>query len=367
MFLLNRGSTTTDSSHDHGPGLLGDIWGLTAVGILIVILRVIAKLRIGKFGADDLLMVFSLVSKPFFSSFAYMLYFECLSTVGSAMMTVGIKHGFGKTVIDLDNKGISTIIMFDYLTQTFGLAGGALGRISFIVFINGLLVSKRWHRIVFWCLIALQVATNGMFIIILFVQCPGHASAIWNHDKNGKCWNTRVQADYGYFQGAFNSATDLYLAVFSTVTFWNLNLKVRVKLGLVILLGLGILAMVAAIIKTVQTRVLASYDINPTTATVNYDRWLYIETYLVIITASIPCIRSLLRSMKKKNPEYRHELSSRYVVSSNTPTGKSRQRQSSIDGKGIMNVSEGNLSHDDETFHSDGHDHDDPQDSGYSR
>lgn len=40
---------------------------------------------------------------------------------------------------------------------------------------------------------------------------------------------------------AFNSATDLYLAVFSTYIFWNLNLKLRVKLGLVILLGLGIL------------------------------------------------------------------------------------------------------------------------------
>lgn len=40
---------------------------------------------------------------------------------------------------------------------------------------------------------------------------------------------------------AFNSATDLYLAVFSTCIFWNLNLKLRAKLGLVTLLGLGIL------------------------------------------------------------------------------------------------------------------------------
>jgi hypothetical protein len=40
---------------------------------------------------------------------------------------------------------------------------------------------------------------------------------------------------------AFNSATDLYLAVFSTYIFWNLNLKLRIKFGLVALLGLGIL------------------------------------------------------------------------------------------------------------------------------
>lgn len=40
---------------------------------------------------------------------------------------------------------------------------------------------------------------------------------------------------------AFNSATDLGLAVFSTSIFWSLNLKLHVKLGLVALLGMGIL------------------------------------------------------------------------------------------------------------------------------
>ena len=56
--------------------------------------------------------------------------------------------------------------------------------------------------------------------------------------------------------------------------------------------------MVASILKTIQLRVLATADNDPTVATVNMERWLYIETYLVIITASIPCLRSLLRSRK---------------------------------------------------------------------
>lgn len=175
------------------------------------------------------------------------------------MITVATKHGFGKNVGALSNGSVSKVIMFDYLAQTFGLAGGALGRVSFIVFVLGLLVSRQWHRVVFWTLIALQLIVNSMFIIILFVQCPGHASAIWEHSDKAKCWNTRVQAYYGYFQGcecvsigtmgpiflpcqlAFNSATDLYLAIFSTVIFWRLNLKLRIRLGLVALLGLGIL------------------------------------------------------------------------------------------------------------------------------
>jgi hypothetical protein len=40
---------------------------------------------------------------------------------------------------------------------------------------------------------------------------------------------------------AFNAITDLYLAVFPTTILWRLNLELRVKLGLVALLGLGIL------------------------------------------------------------------------------------------------------------------------------
>jgi hypothetical protein len=54
--------------------------------------------------------------------------------------------------------------------------------------------------------------------------------------------------------------------------------------------------MVASIIKTVQLHILSNANNNPTRATVDLERWLYIETYLVIITASIPLIRPLFRS-----------------------------------------------------------------------
>lgn len=117
------------------------------------------------------------------------------------MITLAIKMGFGQELSSINTPNVSKIIMHDYLTQTFGLAGGALGRISFIVFIIGLLVQKRSHRIILWILVGLQVIINSIFIIILFVQCPGHASAIWDHSGKAKCWDLHVQAYYGYFQG----------------------------------------------------------------------------------------------------------------------------------------------------------------------
>ena len=163
-------------------------------------------------------MIFALVSNPFYYLFRtlrvqnnqivinrvsinFFVSHQCSATAGSIMVTVGVHYGFGQKVGDLNATIVPKVIMFDYLIQTFGLAGGALGRVSFIVFIIGLLGAKMWHRIILWVLVGMQVVINSLFIIILFVQCPGHASAIWEHADKAKCWNTRVQAYYGYFQG----------------------------------------------------------------------------------------------------------------------------------------------------------------------
>lgn len=117
------------------------------------------------------------------------------------MITRATQLGLGREVSSIDPTTVPKVILHDYLAQTFGLAGGALGRISFIVFIIGLLVQRLSQRVILWILVGLQVVVNTLFIIILFVQCPDHQSAIWDHSGKTKCWNVHVQAYYGYFQG----------------------------------------------------------------------------------------------------------------------------------------------------------------------
>lgn len=117
------------------------------------------------------------------------------------MITRATQLGFGREVSSIDSQNVANVILHDYLAQTFGLAGGALGRISFIVFIIGLLVQRLSQRVILWVLVGLQVLINSLFIIILFIQCPDHESAIWSHSGKAKCWNVHVQAYYGYFQG----------------------------------------------------------------------------------------------------------------------------------------------------------------------
>lgn len=82
--------------------------------------------------------------------------------------------------------------------------------------------------------------------------------------------------------------------------------------------------MAASIVKTTQIRVLETPDNDPTTATVALDRWMYIETCIVIITASIPCIRSLFKIGRRKNHSHSYELGSSYECSGGRAEGKKR-------------------------------------------
>jgi hypothetical protein len=97
---------------------------------------------------------------------------------------------------------LSTVILYDYIAQTFGIAGGVAGRVAFVVFILGILGVNKRDRIVLWAFVGAQVIINLLFILIIFLQCPDHASAILSHSGDAdKCWDLRVQTYYGYFQG----------------------------------------------------------------------------------------------------------------------------------------------------------------------
>ena len=52
------------ASEGSGPQMLRDVWAFAAVAILVISLRIPAKLLIGRFGWDDVLMATALVRRP---------------------------------------------------------------------------------------------------------------------------------------------------------------------------------------------------------------------------------------------------------------------------------------------------------------
>lgn len=148
----------------------------------------------------------------------------------------------------------------------------------------------------------------------------------------------------GLTNTAVNTASDLFLALFPTILFWNLHLKTRIKISLIILMSLGVLyvsispckiqkepnherAMVASIIKTTQIDKVPSIVNTGATGGIGLIRWGYTENVIIIITSSVPVIRPLFISSVKKvssaTRSWTHEITAAGRRSKNNSSSKS--------------------------------------------
>lgn len=87
----------------------------------------------------------------------------------------------------------------------------------------------------------IQFAGNTASAVLPLSICRDVA-ALWDPKvaMTTTCGDLAAVIDFAYYSNTFNSATDLFLAVFPAVVFWNLNLKLRIKISLIVLLSLGI-------------------------------------------------------------------------------------------------------------------------------
>ena len=80
---------------------------------------------------------------------------------------------------------------------------GRLGFMVFLLFVSGTdpLIKKWWLYIFMF----LQVTVNLVAIIVAYAWCGTEVDILWTPTKqadfNSKCFNPKIQSDYGYFQG----------------------------------------------------------------------------------------------------------------------------------------------------------------------
>ena len=98
---------------------------------------------------------------------------------------------------------------------------------------------------------------------------------------------------------AWNSTADLVLTLLPVMILKDLNMEVRTKIVLCVVMGMSIFAMVACIVKTVELRALGDKE-DFTYNTARFVIWFTIEQYVVIIAASIPTIRPLALKVSQK-------------------------------------------------------------------
>ncbi|RHZ58733.1 uncharacterized protein CDV56_106932 [Aspergillus thermomutatus] len=264
------------ASNQQGTGLVVLIWVLTGIAVVVVALRVLAKVKIRQFRMDDVVMIFALI----------------LGIIAGSFNTIGVKYGYGRPDATVPEPDAMLARKFYIIGQGFLIGCTAMGRAAFVLYLLAILGGQKWQRIILTALAVMEVIFNFVAIILIFASCSP-VSMLWDYTVVGTCQPDSIQVDWGYFQSVFNTFVDLYLAVVPTYIFWHLKLKVAIKLSLIALMSCGLVAMAAALAKTIQLP-----EINNETlgGTINLIRWGYLEANLVIITASLPCLRSLILS-----------------------------------------------------------------------
>ncbi|KAL4808591.1 hypothetical protein BDV18DRAFT_87864 [Aspergillus unguis] len=306
-----------DHSNDPGFALAAGMWAANAIAAVILILRVFAKIKLRQFRFDDVLMVVA----------------WAMTLAATVLLQKSVDHGFGtnlKTLLVSSPADLKIVLKAIAIEIPLVTISTGFARSAFALYVIAILGRNPKYLIPLWFVMLLQLAGNIVSGVLPLSICT-NVRMLWDPTATGKCGDSDAVIKFAYFSSAVNTASDFFLAVFPTFIFWNLNLRLRIKLGLITLMSLGLLAMVASIIKCTKYGDIPGITNLGSTGGIELIRWGYAENLIIIITSSVPCIRPLLiSSVRKISSAARsrsYELSSHFS-SNKGPSRPSRQNYS---------------------------------------
>ncbi|KAL3473683.1 hypothetical protein BJX99DRAFT_233120 [Aspergillus californicus] len=277
---------STSAQNPKGEALVRGMWAAVAIAAVILILRVFAKFKLRQFRFDDVLMVVA----------------WGMTLAATVLLQQSADHGFGGDLTKLleehpaDLKVVLKTIAIEVPLVTISTG---FARSAFALYLLAILGGNRKYNIALWTVMLLQLAGNIVSGVLPLSICR-NVRALWDPTVVTTCGSSAAVIKFAYFSSAVNTASDLFLAVFPTIIFWNLNLRLGIKAGLITLMSLGILAMIASIIKSTKYGDIPGITNLGSHGGIELIRWGYAENLIIIITSSVPCIRPLLISSVRK-------------------------------------------------------------------
>ncbi|PLB51569.1 integral membrane protein [Aspergillus steynii IBT 23096] len=284
------------SSRNLGTAVLAVAWTFNGLATMVIAVRYYVRSKIiKKLTVDDGLILFALG----------------LGLGNSICLTISASHGLGSHVNELYADQIMYSIKWVYICEFFSILSPCIGRIAYAFLLLSLVPPIPWRSRLLWSIICLQFVIDCGTVVVSFAQCTP-MRRYWDHSVPGSCWPPNVQRNTGYFQSSVCCAVDFVLAIFPASMFWKLNMEWKKKFSLSFLMGLGIFAMIASVVKTIQLRAIAVTD-DQTHAMANLAIWWTLEAYLVILAASIPTLRPIVTAPRHASSVGLHAVGSSFL------------------------------------------------------
>ncbi|KAH0289303.1 hypothetical protein M436DRAFT_82534 [Aureobasidium namibiae CBS 147.97] len=263
------------------------VWVLLGMSTLVVSTRLVIKLRTTRrLYLDDGLMTVGLL----------------LGWVHAAFLQVSFDNGLGRHVYYLEPDKRYLALKYGFISLVWSYLCPLFGRLSFCTFLLCVAKTdpqtKKWP---IWTFIVLQIIVNVLASVLLLSTCGTHLEDMFLlrlGDYFTYCLDISVQTNYAYFAGAFNTLTDFFLTVQPALLIKHTKLATGNKIGVASLLCLSIIAMVAALVRTVAAHKLNdvgdyTYELTP------FVTWVSVELNVVLTVTSLPLLRPLAQEARQ--------------------------------------------------------------------
>ncbi|TKA82831.1 hypothetical protein B0A55_01071 [Friedmanniomyces simplex] len=262
----------------NGPLILGVSWSLASIATLLWVGRAwTASLRDGKLRWDFIWV-----------SVAYV-----FALLGQIIITFSVVHGLGNNVTPrTDPSDIRLASLYNWMSEIviiFDIAFAKIAIVSFLLMIQGSTYPRLRYFLHFVWVTNLLLSINQ--VVLITQQCK-EMPKFWDNTIPGNCDLRATISKIGFLQGSFGAASDLALAIYPTYIYWNLQMPLRMKIGLCASTGGGIIACVMATLKTIYIAVINTTN-DVTAAFTKLVLWAFIELWLIMIISSIPPLRPL--------------------------------------------------------------------------
>ncbi|KAG7284921.1 hypothetical protein NEMBOFW57_009536 [Staphylotrichum longicolle] len=207
---------------DRGPMLLGVSWGLTALASAFLGLRLYCKLNIRRgLWWDDWILIAA----------------WCTIVATDATTTVLVNDfNYGMHDWDLNIYNPPRFMVIIYSRATLSITAAVWTKTAFALTLLRLTTGMT-KAFVWFIIISMNIAM-GFAAMVPWIQCKPLAKG-WIMDLPGTCWAPRVGSKIWIATGAYSAAMDFTLAILPWTFMWNIALRRKEKIGVVVAMSMG--------------------------------------------------------------------------------------------------------------------------------
>ncbi|KAI6766276.1 hypothetical protein HG530_007346 [Fusarium avenaceum] len=278
-----------------------------------------------------------------------MLVAQIIFTISCSFILEGVQRGVGKHNEAIENEDAEVqALMWQALATATYILDMMFIKLSIGVFLLRLCVKKVYNWIIWVSLTIISIWSIVLFFWNLFQCHPVEMQ--WDFRiKEGKCVSVDQIISAAYAISVMTVVSDWLYALLPIPMLWSVKMTKQAKATVIVILGLGIFASVATLIRL---RFLA--DLTDTDdilfAGTDAMAWTLIEPGVAIVASSLATIRPLLRAMKIRGFE---STDNNYSTghSAGTPSNANRAKSSvlAMPGFGPDDVSLTNITHQNKT------------------